>query len=195
MSKDGAYSFELNPGKYFINATYKEDDLHEYSASEEIMISEDGEFVYDLFLFPEFDADAEELLNENEIIDVSDSVVEEKRIDWNMIAVFIVIGIIIFLTVSYYLRRKKRNKEKEREVAGISEKREVKRETDDELSDELQNIVNIIKKEGGRATQKELRQQIPLSEAKISLMLSELEEKKIVKRIKKGRGNVLVLRG
>jgi len=47
---------------------------------------------------------------------------------------------------------------------------------------ELDEIVEIIKKEGGRITQKELRKRLPYSEAKVSLMLSELEDKKIIKK-------------
>ena len=54
-------------------------------------------------------------------------------------------------------------------------------------------LLAIVGKEGGRVTQKEIRKKIPLSEAKISLMISELEEKGVLKRIKKGRGNIIVL--
>lgn len=63
-----------------------------------------------------------------------------------------------------------------------------------ELPKELQEVVSFIKKEGGRATQKEIRKEFPLSEGKVSLMISDLEEKGVVKRIKKGRGNIVVLK-
>jgi len=53
--------------------------------------------------------------------------------------------------------------------------------------------MDIIKKEDGRTTQKEIRKQLPLSEAKVSLIITELEEKGVVKKIKKGRGNVIIL--
>ena len=42
--------------------------------------------------------------------------------------------------------------------------------------------------------QKDLRKRLPWSEAKVSMMLSELEEMGIVKRIKKGRAKIVVLR-
>ncbi|MBR9690675.1 winged helix-turn-helix transcriptional regulator, partial [Candidatus Woesearchaeota archaeon] len=58
---------------------------------------------------------------------------------------------------------------------------------------DLEKIILIIKKHGKRITQKELRKEIPLSEAKISLMISELEDEGKIKRIKKGRGNIIVL--
>ena len=60
--------------------------------------------------------------------------------------------------------------------------------------DGLKQITDIVKKEGGRATQKDIRKQIPLSEAKISLMIAELEHKGIIEKIKKGRGNILILK-
>ena len=57
----------------------------------------------------------------------------------------------------------------------------------------MNTIIRIIKENKGRITQKDIRKQIPLSEAKISLMITELEDKGIVKRIKKGRGNIIIL--
>jgi len=55
-------------------------------------------------------------------------------------------------------------------------------------------LIKIIKREGGRTTQKYIRKQIPLSEAKISLMIAELEHKGIIEKIKKGRGNIIILK-
>jgi uncharacterized membrane protein len=52
----------------------------------------------------------------------------------------------------------------------------------------------IIKEEGGRTTQKDIRKKIPLSEAKVSLMISELEAKGKIQKIKKGRGNIIVVK-
>lgn len=61
-------------------------------------------------------------------------------------------------------------------------------------SDEyLVSVLKIIKK-SKRITQKDIRKQVPLSEAKISLIVSELEHKGIIEKIKKGRGNILVLK-
>ncbi len=59
--------------------------------------------------------------------------------------------------------------------------------------DELNGVLNFIKKQGGRTTQKEIRKNLGLGEAKASLIITELEYKKIVHRIKKGRGNIIIL--
>ena len=53
----------------------------------------------------------------------------------------------------------------------------------------------MLKNCGGRLTQKELREKMPeYGEAKISLMVAELEEMGLVKKFKKGRGNIIVLK-
>jgi uncharacterized membrane protein len=63
-----------------------------------------------------------------------------------------------------------------------------------EVSDLAKDVLDFIKKENGRTTQKDIRKHFPSSEAKISLIISELEDNGIVKRIKKGRGNIIVLK-
>ncbi|MBI3031956.1 hypothetical protein HYY69_00650 [Candidatus Woesearchaeota archaeon] len=55
--------------------------------------------------------------------------------------------------------------------------------------------ITALLKEQQRVTQKEIRKQIPLSEAKISLIITEMETKGIVQKIKKGRGNIIVWKG
>jgi uncharacterized membrane protein len=43
-----------------------------------------------------------------------------------------------------------------------------------------------------RVTQKEIRKSFPMSEAKISLIITDLESQGKVRKIKKGRGNVII---
>jgi uncharacterized membrane protein len=64
----------------------------------------------------------------------------------------------------------------------------------DELPDDLAALVAAIRREGGRTTQKELRKHVACSEAKLSMMLTELESRGLVRKIKKGRANVVALR-
>ena len=64
----------------------------------------------------------------------------------------------------------------------------------EDSSDIANEVLKFIKKEGKRTTQKDIRKQFPLSESKISLVISELEEKELIKRIKKGRGNIIILK-
>ena len=59
--------------------------------------------------------------------------------------------------------------------------------------EDLSKVLEVIKKNDGRITQKEIRKQLSLSEAKISLVISQLESEKKIKKIKKGRGNIIIL--
>lgn len=65
----------------------------------------------------------------------------------------------------------------------------------EEGTDDLDKVLSIIKKEGGRINQKDLRSRLGLSEAKISLMISDLESRKKIRKIKRGRGNIIILSG
>ena len=59
---------------------------------------------------------------------------------------------------------------------------------------ELGEVLGIIKNYGGRITQKELREKLSHSEAKVSLIVAELEHLGKIKKFKKGRGNIIVLK-
>ena len=99
--------------------------------------------------------------------------VYEDEIDiyfWQIALVVFVLAVIF-----YFLFKKKKKKPKD-----INE-------------DKADEVLAFIKKQGGRVTQKDIRKQFPVSEAKISLVITELEDKKLVKRIKRGRGNIIIL--
>lgn len=64
-----------------------------------------------------------------------------------------------------------------------------------EQGDKYFQQITALLKEQQRVTQKEIRKQIPLSEAKVSLIITEMETKGLVQKIKKGRGNIIVWKG
>ena len=100
---------------------------------------------------------------------------EEKSYSW--LAWIIGLMMVIILVAIFATRKKQKPKHEKKE-----------------LKEDLQELVKLIKKLGSRTTQKELVKQTGLSEAKISLMLTELEDLGKIKRIKKGRTNVVVLK-
>jgi len=163
VSKDGSYSFKLNPGMYTLSVNYIE-DFRNFTYFEEISIDEDGEFVKDIILFPEI-TDEQDLIDEDlELIRIDDDVNP-----W-LYVFLIILSMMVFM---YFIPR-----------------RRVKEINFDE-DDPLEKISEFIRKEK-RITQKELRKKFPLSEAKVSLVLTELEDKGKIRKIKKGRGNVII---
>ena len=179
VAQNGTYSFHVPNGKYTIKAQMMQKDNVFASVQENITISQEGSYVLDLILFPEIDEGIED-----PGIDVNGNIDGETGNKRNVLlligfAVLLVLGIIA--GVIYYLMTRNHGKPKSEEKIQGNE-------------DELEQVIKIIKKEGGRATQKDIRKEIPLSEAKISLMIAELEHKGLVEKIKKGRGNIIILK-
>lgn len=173
VAKDGTYSFTLPQGDYTI--TVKSDSL---TAEEKIVIDKDGDYVLDLFLFPNFEQE-DELAQETGGINIEDEYFQEDNK-----TMFAIIGLAIFLIIAgivLYFLKKKKSKIK----VGIEDVVE---------DDETEKYLEFIKKHGGRTTQKDIRKNFPMSEAKISLVITELEHKGKVEKIKKGRGNVIILK-
>jgi uncharacterized membrane protein len=180
VAKDGKYSFELGLGEYTISAYYSGKEGRE-EVKEDIKVEKEGSFVLDLILFPSFEE--EETLLERTEEPVIDEQVLERDASALTIILFVVavigLGIAGSLVARYGKVLKKVTAEVEKSKIG------------DDLSSK---VLEFIKEEDGRTTQKEIRKKFPYSEAKISLVISELEEKGVVARIKKGRGNIIVLK-
>lgn len=76
----------------------------------------------------------------------------------------------------------------------VLKKKFVKSKKNEVLPEDLKTVVEVIKANGGRITQKELRKKLGFSEAKMSLIIADLERRGIVEKVKKGRGNVIFLK-
>ena len=193
LSPDGKYSFVLSPGNYTISAkTVETDSGLESATTDNVVIVHDGEFVYDLFLLPDLSAE-EELLQESNQNLLADF--EESPYNW----AYIVAGIlfIIALIRVYRARRKYGPLNLFRRKIRVEANKTLEQHKQ-ELAEEPEYVdkaLEIIKKHDGRINQKELRKEmLYLSEAKISLILTELEHKGLIEKIKKGRGNVVILK-
>lgn len=61
------------------------------------------------------------------------------------------------------------------------------------LPKDLQEVIDVIRSQRGLITQKNLCSRLKYSEVKVSLMLSNLEKRKRIKKFKRGRENLVVL--
>jgi uncharacterized membrane protein len=174
VAKDGAYSFSVSAGTYSLKAR------HEKSGSdvdENISVASEGDYVLDLILLPSFEPDESLIIEEPEIME--EIVKEKPAFQWVLwLLVFIILAFIV------YRMSKKPVRVVEKEI--IKEVKEVA------VAEELQKVMDFIEQQDGRTTQKDIRKSFPYSEAKISLMIDELESKGLVKKVKKGRGNVII---
>lgn len=189
LAKTGSYSFDLPPGKYLLTAKN-----NQYIVTEEVeIISDQGEYLLDMFLLPDF-TEEDELWNETQE-ELSLETEENPIPVWSWIVAGILFAILLARII--YARRKYgslwlfRKRIKEESKKTLEQHKE-------ELAQEpgyLENALEIIQKHDGRITQKELRKEMMyLSEAKVSLIVTELEHKGKVEKIKKGRGNVIILK-
>ncbi|MBI2650237.1 hypothetical protein HYX04_02895 [Candidatus Woesearchaeota archaeon] len=184
IAQNASYSFNVPNGFYTIKAQLMQKNTVIASVQENITIKQDGSYVLDLILFPDVEEGIEDI-----DIDVNGNIIETRsnRITVGS-AILLAIGIIL-MGLSYFKKYRKQEKETAHEEKVKIEQKEEKDEDND-----VGQLIEIIREEGGRITQKEIRKQIPLSEAKISLMIAELEHKGIIEKIKKGRGNIIILK-
>jgi uncharacterized membrane protein len=183
----GTYSFNLSPGNYLIKAKYYSNNILEYTTEEEIRIDKEGDFVHDLLLFPPTDSEYEYLGDIN-----LTSSLDKSEYNQNYYIIIILILALSALVLIYWIKKKKgvvieSIKDETRELPPQSMV-----ETGKELPEDLRNIFDTILEMGGRTTQKDLRKKMAYSEAKVSLMLDDLEDRGLIKKIKKGRSNIII---
>jgi uncharacterized membrane protein len=178
ISDDGSYFLSLSPGSYVLKAFYyKQGTLYLYT-EENITIDREGDYILDLILFPPLS----ELSKLEEFEDIEFPLLEERK-DYSLI--FIMLAILVIVAAVYMGRRYRRYRHY---------KREKYEPTSNALPDDLKEVVDILRKEGGRITQKDLRKKLGYSEAKMSLIIADLERRGLVEKIKKGRGNLIFLK-
>jgi len=138
LAKDGSYSFEVPKGDYTIRVTYSIDDLND-TYREDLAVSQEGNYVFDIFLFPEI-YEEEELLTDTEDFSVYEddtNGTETNLVLWGGVMVILLL-IFLFLIKEYFrFKRKDRYKDVERQLESDYEK----------------IVMELLQKNDGRATQ------------------------------------------
>ncbi|MGM5482384.1 MAG: helix-turn-helix transcriptional regulator [Nanobdellota archaeon] len=170
--KNGSYKFELPPGQYKLSARSFDDDRESLGTDVAVTIKKEGSFVSDLVL---------KKMNESSVVDFDDIKKNESfshflEFPISLLAVAILVAIAFLL---WKISSKQRSKDSDWGYG---------------FDENTNHLLDIVKSEK-RITQKDLRARFDLSEAKISLIISELEKKGIIKRVKKGRGNIIIYQG
>lgn len=194
LAKNGTYAFETPLGKYLLSA-----QKSSLIVEEEINIVKEGIFIVDIFLIPNLD-DEEQLWQQTEeelILDVETE--ELGKASLREIISYILLGIIFIMAIIRFIKvRRKYGPLSLFRKTVKAEQQKTSEQHKADLANEpgyLEQVLDLMKKNDGRITQKELRREmLHLSEAKISLILTELEHKGKIEKVKKGRGNVLLLK-
>lgn len=172
VAKDGTYSFTVPTGDFEISAIALIDG-EEWVAKENITVASEGAYTFDLLLTPSFSEIDDLAFEEEALPELADDT------PGALVPILsLVIGAALLLFISIFYIRKLRP-------------RKLARAEKDEFRSA---ILSALRKHGGRITQKDLRRELPFSEAKVSLVLTELEHEGAIEKIRKGRGNVIVKR-
>ncbi|WP_406657825.1 hypothetical protein V7O62_04490 [Methanolobus sp. ZRKC2] len=203
LARYGIYSFNLAPGSYLVSASYYRNYTLTYHTEEEITITDDGDYVIDIIFLPTFYEENE--INGSgfeELDELAGFAESDTSTEGNTFSLTFVYGLAFFglLLAGAYLFSRRQKGEKDNDLQdsiGNSEDSSSSLISDEfaNLPADLREVVGIISNNGGRITQKDLRGRLKHSEAKVSLMVSDLENRGIVQKFKKGRGNVIILVG
>ena len=215
VSTDGAYSFDLPAGGYIVRAELVENNMLVLFADENVSIETDGNFRLDLIMFPpvgEYESDL--LLPEldsgitNETFSGADKNVLVESPPGSAPAqgnnapgndalflgaiVAALLGIIAAGVLAFFRKKEKAKPIQQNRPAQLPEAEKGNAEKLDKYALE---VLDVLRRSGNRLTQKQLREKISsIGGAKISLIVSELEAAGKVKKIKQGRGNIVVLK-
>ncbi len=198
VATDGTYFFDsLAPGNYTIRAKYYRNNVLELAEEEDMQIVEkEGKYNIDLLLFPPTNPELEYLGDINLTGDLEIKGESDQTSNIILILIPVLILILISAGTAMYFKSKKEKNPVTVEVSSepLIEQHAVAPKTTETsaLPEDLNDLYNLIMKKGGRVTQKEVRGEMKCSEAKVSLMLDDLEDRGYIKKIKKGRSNIII---
>ncbi len=224
VAASGVYSFNLPPGDYLIKTSYYQNDTLVYYGEDTLTVTDyEGDYVFDILMFP-LQEEEEEFPDEdigNVTYDVEDNILPGFDLTYTAVALLI---LMIMGAAAYYHYNRKDGPENEsgpielteqtisaesaeliepiessEAVPGVHSENDYAEDWEpapdiDKLPEDLKEIIDILEKLGGRMTQKDLRTRLNCSEAKVSLMITDLENRGLVHKVKKGRGNIILLR-
>lgn len=195
VSRNGMYRFDVPPGEYELIATVKEDGIVAMGTQEDVTVEGGGDYTFDLFLYEDF-SEEDDLLD-METLDVDEELFETSAPRYVIFIVAFGVALTAGAVFYLFLRSKKgqiEDKGGEDKTAGAHHHAHQQIKQEDAAANAKEEIIAILKAHDGRMTQKELRRKLAHSEAKVSIVLAELEEEGRIKKIKKGRGNILILK-
>ncbi|HLC69311.1 MAG TPA: hypothetical protein VJH24_05720 [Candidatus Bilamarchaeaceae archaeon] len=181
---DGNYTLVLPEGEYRLIASHYQAGTLKYYSEDRIVVQGE-EMRFDIILLP------------SELQDIYDVEVgdlpaadEEMPAEDNLFP--LIIGLIILVAIAaYLLARRQRKTTAPKEEKGEEAPEEIRPE---ELDEDAKKVLKILKEQEGRMMQQELRKILDFSETKMSLLMAELEVGGHIKRIKRGRQNIVKLK-
>ncbi|MBI5225207.1 hypothetical protein HY989_05025 [Candidatus Micrarchaeota archaeon] len=199
VAENGHYEFTIPGGDYSLEGLlFRNGELAMYT-QENVSLVDEGSYELDLLLEP--------IDNSTYQAGIGDIPVDlENGQGPDVLMIIIGFSLILFLAyINYNQQLKYISHQREKRLKFLEEKTpeepkilqnvgnalEQNTSIQAALSEESAKILDVIEKSEGRIQQKELRKIFKFSEAKMSNLLDDLEESGKIKRIRKGRGNLI----
>ncbi len=180
ISRNGTYELTLPKGTYYLEATQYDVRTPIAATQENVTISQEGIFSLDLILFP--------ILEEIDEFPAIESVDDQTSTPFQNYALIAAGGIACLWIIIWFFHRTKSTKKK---VVGTKEENNMKGDKGDPV---LEQVLSIIRKHEGRISQRDLRKELPWSEAKMSIVITELQAQGKIQKYKRGRSNSIVIK-
>ncbi len=187
ISTTGAYEFTVQAGTYRMSAVGDNS-----SAEKTILIQDEGDFRIDLILLPGVPMEDAVLADLLDVPEVNEPDADNAE-PFPLLLLAILAGIAV-LAAAYVHRDRlpffRRGQKSQTPSASVSP---VASDTPSRIFTADQNkVMQTLSTFGNRASQKDLRKALHFwSEAKVSMELTELEDVGAIRKIKKGRGNII----
>lgn len=182
------YELEIPEGNYtlrayhYVNGTLEQYTDHKFQTCEENMEFDLILIPYELqALVPGFEAPPTPDPEKN----TGDVGIDKELIGIILSIAFFGIGILVMYLYVFKMKKEPVHKQ---ETSSTKHKKQ-----DELLDEDCKKVLKILKENEGRMIQKEIRDILNFSETKMSLIISELEIAGYIKKIKKGRENILKL--
>ncbi len=196
VQKGESYEFNVAPNSRYTLTAITTGEIS-YRETVDVEVGEENLRFDVILLTPNGFEEDEDLTETINSLTETDAQVPEAIPLSMVIALMLVIGVLILF--AFYTANKKNNQQQKttekatKNAENTSEQKPVEKEEKMEMDKFKREIEKIIREKGGAIEQKELRRELPWSEARVSIELSELEKMGAVKKIKKGRANLIKL--
>ncbi|MBI4360284.1 hypothetical protein HY572_00760 [Candidatus Micrarchaeota archaeon] len=182
VAVNGSYEFQVGPGTYLLSARQAN-----ASAEKMVTVAQEGSYRIDLILLGDVDDDTElleEVLNASDV-PTNPSTQTESSAWW----AYALATLLALAAAAYLMYRNKTRAPQETKIQpGLTPAKPI----DTPLTTDQNKVLRVIDSFNGRCAQKELRKALnDWSEAKVSMELTELEDRNLIRKIKKGRGNII----
>ncbi len=168
----GIYDISLKKGCYVLKVNCYDNGVVSKEGEANLCVDENENITYDLLVSPIILDDFENLTEQYNMVNVDNHIFSSPHFYFNYLYLLFIL-VPPFVAYMIYKYRKLNHLVRD---------------------DSMKKLLDILKRER-RINQKDLVRIMRLSDAKISLMIAELEKEGIIKKIKKGRSNIVIYKG